>query len=691
MIAVFFGHDREALARIGLGEGTGIGARMLTAATAFARAAGGAPAAECEALALRVVGGRRAAGERERAVLVGRAGRADRCRQPAHRPLAGDHARAGAPERLGVLDSPRSSCGPACTCSAPATSRRRASRCARRNRLQELWGSAPTATSWARGLLAYHQVLTGDAAGARATLGEAPAAEEESDGANLWRRAHAELLLGDGPGRGGARGRRADGSHRAPRAAPRLEAVAVAEGARARAARPPRRGDRRDRGRARARARRRRAGARSAAACASSASSTQDAERPARGRRHAGAARRRGSSTPARWPRSAPRCAATAAPPTRASRCARRSSWPRRAPARRSSSPCAPSSTPSGARPRTRGARRRRRADRQRAARGHARRRRADEPRDRPGAVRDPEDRRGPPVERLPQARHPLAAGVARWRSAALDARAAALAARPASAPSRFASALLRFRGRPRDLVSSLRDLGALGGRELAPAGLQPQVDDQRTAAQLGPRDLALRRQSARLRHCSQATRPCADGSGRRGSSHVARGAASLGAWMARRAARRHRLHRPVRRAQGRPARQPDVAAGARRRAPLRRARARVRRDLPGRAGSPGRSTAPAEHAVDEAAEVARAGRRIKQGLVLTFTAVALLAVATASGWWPQPVEGGGGQVTVQARSGERLCGSLGQANPGSLSVTVDGRPVVVSLDNVATIAPGAC
>jgi hypothetical protein len=100
-----------------------------------------------------------------------------------------------------------------------------------------------------------------------------------------------------------------------------------------------------------------------------------------------------------------------------------------------------------------------------------------------------------------------------------------------------------------------------------------------------------------------------------------------------------------------------------------------------------------ARHEVgDEAAEVARAGRRIKQGLVLTFTAVALLAVATASGWWPQPVEeGGGSQVTVQARSGERLCGSLGQARPGSLSVNVDGRPVVVTLDNVATIAPGAC
>jgi hypothetical protein len=97
----------------------------------------------------------------------------------------------------------------------------------------------------------------------------------------------------------------------------------------------------------------------------------------------------------------------------------------------------------------------------------------------------------------------------------------------------------------------------------------------------------------------------------------------------------------------------------------------------------------------DEAAEVARAGRRIKQGLVLTFTAVAVLAVATASGWWPQPVEDGGGaggaEVTVEARSGERLCGTLGQASPGSVSLEVDGRPVVVALDNVAAIGSGPC
>ena len=34
------------------------------------------------------------------------------------------------------------------------------------------------------------------------------------------------------------------------------------------------------------------------------------------------------------------------------------------------------------------------------------------------------------------------------------------------------------------------------------------------------------------------------------------------------------------------------------------------------------------------------------------------------------------------------MCGTLGEANPGSLSVTVDGEPVTVSLQNVAAVSP---
>ena len=197
LIAVFFGHDPEAHRRIGHSGGAGIGGRMLTAAQAFVAAAGGRPAAECEALALESWEGgellESASGLFWSAALVALtlAGSSHAphwlttTREQAHR--SGSVFSISSVELwtglyllgTGDLGEARDSLEQA-------------------NRLQELWGSAPTATSWARGLLAYHQMLTGDAAGARATLGSAPDADEESDGANLWRRTHAELLLADG-------------------------------------------------------------------------------------------------------------------------------------------------------------------------------------------------------------------------------------------------------------------------------------------------------------------------------------------------------------------------------------------------------------------------------------------------------------------------------------------------------------
>jgi hypothetical protein len=94
--------------------------------------------------------------------------------------------------------------------------------------------------------------------------------------------------------------------------------------------------------------------------------------------------------------------------------------------------------------------------------------------------------------------------------------------------------------------------------------------------------------------------------------------------------------------------------------------------------------------AADVAAEVEREGRRLRTGLLLTFVALAVVALATASGWWPQPAaeDGAGALVAVQASSGERVCGSLGQASPGRLRVSVDGRPVVVSLRDVVAVDP---
>jgi hypothetical protein len=94
--------------------------------------------------------------------------------------------------------------------------------------------------------------------------------------------------------------------------------------------------------------------------------------------------------------------------------------------------------------------------------------------------------------------------------------------------------------------------------------------------------------------------------------------------------------------------------------------------------------------AADEAAELARDGARLRKGLVLTFAAVAILALGTATGWWPQPEAGAGGGtvVSVQATNGERFCGALGDGGAGRLSVSVNGSPVVVSLADVAAVSP---
>ncbi len=67
----------------------------------------------------------------------------------------------------------------------------------------------------------------------------------------------------------------------------------------------------------------------------------------------------------------------------------------------------------------------------------------------------------------------------------------------------------------------------------------------------------------------------------------------------------------------------------------------------------------------DEPAELARDGRRLRLGLILTFAALTALALGNAAGWWPQEEESAGDAVAlvqVQAVSGERVCGSLGEA-----------------------------
>lgn len=80
------------------------------------------------------------------------------------------------------------------------------------------------------------------------------------------------------------------------------------------------------------------------------------------------------------------------------------------------------------------------------------------------------------------------------------------------------------------------------------------------------------------------------------------------------------------------------------------------------------------EPVADEAVALERDGRRLKRGLALTFVALALLGLATASGWWPQD-DGDGDLVRVQAGNGDSWCGPV-----------ADAGPVIAALQDVAAV-----
>jgi hypothetical protein len=83
-------------------------------------------------------------------------------------------------------------------------------------------------------------------------------------------------------------------------------------------------------------------------------------------------------------------------------------------------------------------------------------------------------------------------------------------------------------------------------------------------------------------------------------------------------------------------------------------------------------------------ARLRRTSRQLSRGLALTFGAVALLALATATSWWPSTSQPS--LVEVRATSGQTVCGELADAPEGELRVVSDGSPVSVSLQAVSSV-----
>jgi hypothetical protein len=91
------------------------------------------------------------------------------------------------------------------------------------------------------------------------------------------------------------------------------------------------------------------------------------------------------------------------------------------------------------------------------------------------------------------------------------------------------------------------------------------------------------------------------------------------------------------------------------------------------------------------AEELLRTSRRITSGLVLTFLAVGLIALAGLSSWWPSDDEATAATVELEA-GGTSVCGTLAQAQPGAVAVVAGGRQVTVPIAQLTALQPaGGC
>ncbi|MFR9794742.1 hypothetical protein ACL02U_02400 [Streptomyces sp. MS06] len=86
-----------------------------------------------------------------------------------------------------------------------------------------------------------------------------------------------------------------------------------------------------------------------------------------------------------------------------------------------------------------------------------------------------------------------------------------------------------------------------------------------------------------------------------------------------------------------------------------------------------------------------RAGRALRTGIVLTFVAVALLALSTAASWWPATADGAGGaarSLVLVSTVGGTVCGPLGEGGDGFLALRVEDHVVDVPLSAVTALHP---
>lgn len=83
---------------------------------------------------------------------------------------------------------------------------------------------------------------------------------------------------------------------------------------------------------------------------------------------------------------------------------------------------------------------------------------------------------------------------------------------------------------------------------------------------------------------------------------------------------------------------------------------------------------------------------RLRLGIMITFLAVVVLAVAATSAWWPEDAaSSGSGASLVEITTNQgAACGTLQDGDPGTITISSGGQQVVVPAESVVRLRPVA-
>jgi lysylphosphatidylglycerol synthetase-like protein (DUF2156 family) len=99
---------------------------------------------------------------------------------------------------------------------------------------------------------------------------------------------------------------------------------------------------------------------------------------------------------------------------------------------------------------------------------------------------------------------------------------------------------------------------------------------------------------------------------------------------------------------------------------------------------------APRPRRTDDDGDVESTSKRLRSGITLTYVAVAVIALATSSGWWPAEAKTSqaSSAVEVTTRAGQ-ICGDLASpSGHGVLAISAGGHVVELALSDVVSLTP---